>query len=308
MSMNIVNNMKVMRALLLCGFVAGAGVVFAMGPGESGEFEYDGIRQIQVISETFDVDVEATRGRQTSLEIRNQPDNYRILHARSGDQLSIWVEREFSLLNRPHRGQLVLLVPGDADMRIEASTGDVRVRNLKSDRLEVDTSTGEVWIDSVSSSLSVDTSTGGVEINDSAGRFSVTTSTGDIQLRNTSGDITAASSTGSHTYMNVIGDLSARSTTGRIEVDGIQGTLMLRTSTGNQRGRGIALTGNSSFDSSTGSIEMDLRNDVESLEFDLRSTTGSLQVGRERSQRELYLGGTGFTIRGRSSTGSQEYY
>jgi hypothetical protein len=88
----------------------------------------------------------------------------------------------------------------------------------------------------------------------------------------------------------------------------MQGTLDLDTSTGSQEGRDIVLTGDSSFESSTGSITMDFAGSLEQLEFDLRSTTGSLRVGREASQRQLYLGGTGFTIRGKSSTGSQEYY
>ena len=85
--MNMVSNIRITRALLLCAFLASVGTVFAMGPGESGEFEYDGIRQIQVIGETFDVDVDGTRGRRTSLEIRNQPGNYRVLHSRIGVEL-----------------------------------------------------------------------------------------------------------------------------------------------------------------------------------------------------------------------------
>lgn len=105
-----------------------------------------------------------------------------------------------------------------------------------------------------------------------------------------------------------MGALVARSATGRIEIAGMQGTLDLRTSTGGQDGRGIVLTGDSSFESSTGRIRMDFAGDVEQLEFDLRSTTGSLRVDMEESQRRLYLGGTGFTIRGKSSTGSQEYF
>jgi hypothetical protein len=68
------------------------------------------------------------------------------------------------------------------------------------------------------------------------------------------------------------------------------------------------LTGDSSFEASTGRIEVDLANDIGELEFDLTSTTGSLEVGRERSQRRLFLGSTGTTVSGRTSTGSQRFY
>lgn len=301
--MSSINRVLAVTAFLLPGMLA-----FGLGTGESGDFEYDGIREIHISGETFDVEAQGTRGRLTSLQVRDQPDNYRVLHSRTDGQLSVWVERSFSLVGTPHDGALILLVPGDAVLRVDTSTGDVRIRNITADRLDVNTSTGDVRLQAVSAAIRVGTSTGSVEIQDSSGRFDISSTTGRIRLDGTTGDINAESSTGHHVYDDVIGNLRARSTTGRIDIDGIQGTLELRTSTGDQTGRRIVLTGNSSFESSTGDIEMDLADDLESLEFDLRSSTGSLTVGRERSQRELYLGGTGFTVRGKSTTGSQEYY
>jgi hypothetical protein len=296
------------KTAIAAAFLLVAGLLFGYGTGESGNFEYDGVRQLRVDANTFDVSIQGTRGRRTSLEIRNQPDNYRVLHSVSGDRLEVWVEREFSLLGRPHRGELVFLVPGDAELEVKVSTGDVRISDIRTDRMSVNSSTGDVLVTDVSAALRVETSTGEVEVQDSAGSFTITTSTGEITLVRTSGDVTAASSTGAHRYEDAIGNIDARSTTGEIMLDGVQGALRLRTSTGEQTGRGVSLTGDSSFESSTGNIEMDLTNDVEDLEFNLRSTTGSLEVGREQSQRELYLGGTGFLVRGNSSTGSQEYY
>ncbi len=296
------------RTAILIPLVLAAALSFALGTGEGGDFEYDGIREIEIVAGTFAVDVQGTRGRTTSLEVRNESSNFEVLHARSGDRLEIWVERKFSLLNRPHRGELLLLVPGDAELQIRTSTGRVDVRNITSEQLSVDTTTGRITLEEISASMYVETSTGAIEILDSAGRFDITSTTGEIELRRATGDVVAESSTGHHSYQDLIGDLVARSTTGRIEIDGMQGTLDLRTSTGGQDGRGIVLTGDSSFESSTGRIKMDFAGSVEQLEFDLRSTTGSLRVGREESQRQLYLGGTGFTIRGKSSTGSQEYF
>ena len=296
------------RMALLTPLLFAAALSFALGAGEGGDFEYDGIREIEVVAGTFSVDVQGVRGRNTSLEVRNESDNYRVLHTRSGDQLEIWVERKFSFLSRSHRGEIVLLVPVDTDLRVRTSTGSVDIRNITSDRLSVDTTTGRVTLEEISASMSVDTSTGAVEVLDSAGRFDIKSTTGRIELLRATGDVVAESSTGRHSYEDLIGDLRVRSTTGRIEIDGMQGTLDLRTSTGGQDGRGIVLTGDSSFESSTGRIRMDFVGSIEQLEFDLRSTTGSLRVGREESQRQLYLGGTGFTIRGKSSTGSQEYF
>ncbi|MEE8440719.1 MAG: DUF4097 family beta strand repeat-containing protein [Spirochaetia bacterium] len=296
------------RTAILTPLIFAAALSFALGIGERGDFKYDGIREIEIVAATFAVDIQGTRSRSISLEVRNAPDNLQVLHSRSRDRLEIWVERKFSLLGRPHRGELVLFVPRDAELRIRTSTGKVNIRNITGDRLSVDTTTGHITLEEITAAMRVETSTGAVEILDSAGRFDIRSTTGRIELQRTTGDVVAESSTGRHSYREIIGDLVARSTTGRIEIDGMQGTLDLRTSTGAQDGRGIVLTGDSSFESSTGRITMDFDGRVEQLEFDLRSTTGSLRVGREESQRRLFLGGTGFTIRGKSSTGSQEYF
>jgi DUF4097 and DUF4098 domain-containing protein YvlB len=202
----------------------------------------------------------------------------------------------------------VLLVPGDSEVRIRTSTGDVAARNIFGDRFFADTTTGSITREAVAASIRLETSTGSVQVLDSAGKLDINTTTGRIELDGVTGDVVAESSTGRHSYTEFIGDLIAYSTTGRIEIDGFQGIMDLRTSTGDQDGRGIILTGDSAFETSTGDIRMDFAGDVEQMEFDLRSTTGSLRVGREESQRQLYLGGTGFTIRGKSSTGSQEYF
>lgn len=295
------------RQTLLIPLLLLGSVLFAFGTGETGDAEFDGIREIRVDAGVFDVDVQGTRGRGTTLEVRNESDRFRVLNSTTGDTLDVWVESRFSFLGRPPRGLITLMVPADALVRVRTSTGDVEVRDVTSDRMSVDTTTGHISLEGISSRLTVETSTGGVEIQGCSGRFDITTTTGEIEIENTTGDVSARSSTGRHHYEDLIGDLVARSTTGRIEIDGMQGTLELRTSTGSQEGRDIRLTGNSSFESSTGSIEMDFEDDLEELEFDLRSTTGSLRVGREESQRQLYLGGTGFTITGESSTGSQEY-
>lgn len=280
---------------------------FAFGSDESDTAEFTGVSEIQVDAGTFDVDVQGTRGRRTTLEVRNESDNHRVLHSQSGERLEVWVEGRFSLFGRPHKGRITLLVPGDARVQVRSSTGDVRMSNLVTDRVSLDTSTGDMRVTDVTAAVGLETSTGNVEVLDSAGDFTIRSTTGTISISGTTGDISCDSSTGRHRYEEIIGDLDARSTTGDIEIDGLQGRLNIRTSTGEQVGRAIVLTGDSSFESSTGDIDMDFNNTVEDLEFDLRSTTGSLRVGRDESQRELFLGGTGFRIRGKSSTGSQEY-
>ena len=281
---------------------------FAAGTREDGDFSYDGINELDISGDTFDVRIQGTRSRTTSLEIRNYPDNYTVYHTRSGDSLRVWVEREFSLFSRPHRGELILMVPGNVQLLVDNSTGDIAVRNVSGDTMDLETSTGDILVADSASSFRVDSATGEVQVTDCTGEIDIHTSTGDIYLERFTGEVHATSSTGGQEYREIEGDLYSHSTTGDIEIDRLRGALNISSSTGSQTGRGIELTADSVFETSTGDIDIDLVQPVEELEFDLRSTTGSLRVGREESQRRLFLGGRGFHVEGKSSTGSQYFH
>ena len=284
-------------------------MLFAIGsPEDEGGFSYEGVRELIVEGETFGVEVQGTRSRMTVLEIIDMPDDWRVLHTLSGNQLRVWVDRDSFLFGRPHRGILRFHVPGDIQLTVKNTTGNVSVRTLQSDTINLGTSTGAIDVEDVTAEMRATATVGRVTISNSAGNADVRTTTGRIELNGTTGDMRVRSSTGSQLYRDVIGDLNARSSTGSIELIGIKGRLVLETSTGTQTGRGVVLTDHSSFTSSTGRIEMDLMRSLEGFEFDLRSTTGSLEVGGERSQKQLFLSGTGFQITGRSSTGSQKFF
>jgi hypothetical protein len=157
------------RLTLILPLILAAAWVSGLGAGEDSEFDYGGIREIVVSAATFEVDVQGARGRTTSVEVRNESDNYRVLHSRSGDRLEIWVERKVSLFGRPHRGRISILAPGDIELQVETSTGAVTIRDIVADRLRVDTTTGPVDLAEIDADVRVETSTGGVQILDSSG-------------------------------------------------------------------------------------------------------------------------------------------
>lgn len=282
--------------------------LFAFGQRESGEFGYAGMTALEVEAETFAVEVRPTGGRRVEMQVENAPNSYTVYHSAEGDTVRVWVERTFSLFSRPHRGRLVFLVPADIDLSVDTSTGEIYATGLTGGEVAVETSTGSILVEEFGDGASVRSTTGSIDIRRCEGVYTVRSTTGRIALTSVEGDLEVASSTGSQRYEQIVGDIDARSTTGRIELSDTEGRLRLRTSTGRQIGTDVLLTGDSAFDSTTGDIEMDLANDVDSLEFDLSSTTGSLRVGSDRSQRELFLSGTGYTITGSTSTGSQHYF
>lgn len=298
--------MKRLTLIITSLFVAT--LLFGAGQGEDGDFTYSGIDTIQVDAGTFAVEVEATRGRDVSMEIENYPDRFTVYHVVEGSTVRVRVEQTFSLFTPPHRGTLVFRVPTETDASIETSTGDVRVAGIARAEIGVRTTTGSITIDEISGSLVARSTTGAVTIRRSSGELEVSSTTGSLEIDAFEGTIAASSTTGRQYYEDIVGEIDARSTTGRVEFRDVTARLRVRTSTGSQTGEGVTLTDDSSFEATTGSIDMELENELDDLEFDLTSTTGSLRVGDERSQRRLFFGGSGIEVNASTSTGSQRFY
>ncbi len=283
-------------------------LLFGAGQGEDGDFSYSGIDSLEVDAGTFDVVVEATGGREVSMEIENYPDGFTVYHIVEGSTVRVRVEQTFSLFTLPHRGTLVFRVPASIDIGIETTTGDARVAGVSRAELRVRTTTGSIILEETTGSLFARSTTGAIEVLGSSGELEIDSTTGSLEIDDFEGTITASSTTGRHHYEEIVGQIDARSTTGRIEFRAVTARLRVRTSTGSQTGRGVLLTEDSSFEATTGSIDMDLDDNIDDLEFDLTSTTGSLRVGDERSQRRLFFGGSGLEVNASTSTGSQRFY
>jgi hypothetical protein len=283
-------------------------ILFAAGSREEGSFTYTDVTAIEVDAGTFDVTIQPTSSDVMAMEVRNEPQNYRVYHDVRGDRVVVWVERSFSLFGGFHSGDLLFRVPVTAEIDIETSTGDVVASGLSGDSLRMRTSTGSIQLRDVETDVELQTSTGSVTVESSRGEFDVRTSTGSIVLVEITGPVDTESSTGSQSFRSISGDIDAKTTTGRIEFETTVGSIQSESSTGRQSGVGVQLTEDSRFESTTGSIEIDIEQDLTELEFDLRSTTGSLSVGSEESQRRLFLGSSGIRVEGETSTGSQRYY
>lgn len=296
------------RLTLIIASLFMATLLFGAGQGEDGDFTYSGIDRVEVDAGTFDVVMQATRGREVSMKIENYPDGFTVYHIVEGSTVRVRVEQNFSLFTPPHRGTLVFHVPANIDVGIETTTGDARVVGIARAELRVRTTTGSIMLDDTNGSLFARSTTGAIEVLGSSGELEMDSTTGSLEIDDFEGTITSSSTTGRHHYEEIVGQIDARSTTGRIEFSDVTARLRVRTSTGSQTGRGVLLTENSSFEATTGSIDIDLVNNLDDLEFDLSSTTGSLRVGDERSQRRLFFGGSGVEVNASTSTGSQRFY
>ncbi len=296
------------RYLLVAMALICVAALYARGEREDGGFSYEGVRALEIEARSFAVEIRAVPGRHVTMSVENCPDDHTVLHSVVGSTVRVRVEQDRVLFPRPHRGRLVFQVPRDTDITVESLTGSVSIVGIASPELRVRTTTGRISLEQIDADIHARTNTGSIEIRRSRGRFDVGSTTGPIRITDAEGPVISSSATGSHSYTDLLGDIDARSTTGSIELNRTEGSVRLRTSTGSQKGSAVTLTADSSFQASTGRIDMGLTNRLDQLQFELTSTTGSLEVGRERSQRRLFLSGTGIVVTGATSTGSQRFF
>ena len=91
---------------------------------------------------------------------------------------------------------------------------------------------------------------------------------------------------------------------GNISLDAVEGRIRARTISGAIKGRDIALTGDSSFQTISGNVELRLESAIEDFRFDLSTHSGRIVVGNIRAEKGLRMGFGRTTVRGRSVSGS----
>lgn len=91
---------------------------------------------------------------------------------------------------------------------------------------------------------------------------------------------------------------------GNVSLDAVEGRILARTVSGAITGWDIALTGDSSFSTISGNVELSLDTAIDDLCFDLSTLSGRIVVGNIRAERGLRMGFGGTSVRGHSVSGS----
>ncbi len=273
-------------------------------------FELDGIKEVRVNGSFCDVTIDGYNGQSLTFDgviTGRSGKSYSIEYDRSGSYLKIWIETPISSWGSVNC-DLKLKVPKDIDVTVDNSSGDVFISNLSGRSLEFEVSSGDLEVEDVNSDLSLRSSSGDIDLRGLIGDLEIRSSSGSIRADRVEGNIEGRSSSGRINLNDIEGDIVAETTSGGISLDGVKGGLELESTSGSLEGEEIEITANSYFESSSGSIDMELTNDLETLSFDLKASSGSLRVGSKRAEdRYIDKRSGGLLIRGVSSSGSQRY-
>ena len=135
-----------------------------------------------------------------------------------------------------------------------------------------------------------------------------------IQVQTMSGSILVEGMKNqSCTLSAVSGSITVRDTRSRLSLDNVSGSLVLESTKGSLRaktvsgsidGRQLLLTGNSSFNSVSGSVNVRLDAPLDDFRFDLSTASGRVVVGTIRAEKGLHLGIGDVLIQARTVSGS----
>jgi hypothetical protein len=276
------------------------------------------------------------------IKASKQRDDLKIKYSVANNTLKVWIERPNSLMGS-FGGVLEFKVPSTTNIRVDNSSGSVKVSGIGNAIVNLKASSGSISAATIGSDLSCQTSSGSLSVTDVKGNLKSSSSSGSQQIKNVGGNVEtlassgsiriegvggttkAESSSGSISVSNtkasakvaatsgslkisgVTGDVKANTSSGSISLNQVKGALSLQTTSGSQGGSGITLTGNSGFSSSSGSISMELLNDAASLSFNLEASSGGLYAKGVKGSRNLVVEKGAIRVTGQSSSGSQSY-
>ena len=115
---------------------------------------------------------------------------------------------------------------------------------------------------------------------------------------------TLSAVSGSVTVKDTNSRLSLDNVTGSINLDSTDGSLRAKTVSGSIEAKRFALTGNSSFSSVSGSVNVHLDLPLDDFRFDLSTVSGRLIVGTIRSEKGLRIGDGDILIQAHTVSGA----
>lgn len=294
-----------------------------------------------------DVDVEPGSNSTVTLEgeIRatKKYEDLRIKFTKTGNSLEVWVEQPKNITGQV-KGFLNLSIPVTTLLKVENISGSIKVSGVGRDELllnaisgsiiagnipctaRLKTVSGSIKASVIEGDVSAKAVSGSINVNDIKGSADLSSVSGSINASSIIKEVNASSVSGSVNltdifsavkgktvsgglhFTNVKGNITANSTSGGISLTGIVGEINASATSGSIKGSSVMLTGNSSFNNTSGSVDIILDNNSDALAFDLHSGSGSLEAAGVRSSKKLVTGSGPVKITGFTASGSQRYH
>lgn len=160
---------------------------------------------------------------------------------------------------------------------IENSSGSIDISQVTADKIYVKNSSGSINLGSVNGETSVESSSGRIDIGQVTGVLTAKAASGDVRGGQINGNADIRAASGSIIFKYIDGDVSAETKSGRIELNFVTGSVTAKTSSGAVACTSAETAGNLSFNTSSGSVRLNLSKDLR-FNFSARTSSGSLKT------------------------------
>ncbi len=273
------------------------------------QFEADNITAVIIDGQFCDVTIQ--RGSKVIfdgiIEGNGDEEDYAITSDIRGSDLYIDVDKRRRGWDRLSRAELNLTIPDDVALRIETSSGNIRADGISGDRMDFESTSGDIELSNIRTSLEVGSTSGDIDLRNVTGSVYARSTSGDQDFEGINGEIEVSSTSGNIELAEFEGDVRAESTSGNIELERGTGGLFLKSTSGEIDGYQVTINGDAEFRATSGNIDFDLSNDLEEFSFDIQTNSGSLRVGSRSSDKSIYMRQGGFWIRAQTSSGNIKF-
>ena len=243
----------------------------AMGFPERETVEFRGIHEIEISAAIFDVEVRAGSSSETTIEVLDIPSGFTVESREKQGSAQLYVQGRPPVFGDiPGAPRIIVDVPATVALRVDASTGDIRVNGMR----------------------------GFIDLSSRVGEISLSQSSGTIKLQTDSGG---------QEIRQCTGIISSLSSSGGITLEEFHGVSFIEARSGSIVAQDMRITGNVSFTASTGNIDVSFRNAPADLRFDLHSSSGSISMMNEDYYRLSSGPAARFVVYGESVSGNQTY-
>ena len=279
------------------------------------EFDAENVRAVTIEGRFCDVFVQ--KGSKVHfkgvIEGRGDEGDYRIISNIEGDELKVEVEarrrsRNWNW-NSNFSAKLELTIPPGTLLTVDNTSGDLKIMGVSTSEIIIDLTSGDLEMDRVKAKVDIESTSGDLEIDDLEGDLITYSTSGDQEIDNVVGDVSIRASSGDIELNSFEGDVEVKTTSGEIYAKRGKGAMAFRSTSGNIDGYGLEITDDLLLRASSGDIEIELVNDLSSLNFDLQSSSGDLDVGRRSSEKDLYIkeGEDFFWVKGETTSGNMDF-
>lgn len=259
-------------------------------------FSYDGITHLEVEGSFTRVEIKGVNGDQLKFDGKitgkSGKGDIEIKYEKSGSRLHVWIDRSsrYSSWNSNLKGELIFSVPKNIELNIDNSSGAVYAEQINASTCRLEASSGKVHARYITASTQLETSSGR------------------ITAEYINGNLKSKSSSGGQSLKNIKGNISSVASSGRISLENTEGQLNLRNSSGGIHGENVNIIGDSRLKSTSGSIKLELTQDIESYTYDCSASSGSIYIGDKKVGKSAYYKYGNILIEGVTSSGGQKYF